>query len=397
MTRSLAIIGTRGYPSYYGGFETLVRTLAPYLADQGWDVTVYGRRATTAVNDKGRDPRVTSTMTPGIESKSLSTLSYGLTASTHAAWRRPDVALVLNVANGYFLPLLRARGIPTVVNVDGIEWERAKWGPSARRVFRTGARMTARWADQLVYDSHEIARHWRENFGRTGTYIPYGGTLPGALAPPEDLPKYSYVLAVARIVPENSVDQFLDAAETLTRKWHVVLVGSSEADTSFHRRITRMSQTNPRFHSIGHVADDQRLFALWQHAGAYFHGHTVGGTNPALVQAMACGAPTVAVDTKFNREVLGDCGIFAKPNKEAILQALSELMENPALAAQLRASLILRSATKFSWSDVHARYAELINAALGREQPNSPRGPIPPRNNELAQVEERSTRTETLP
>ena len=111
MRRSVVIIGTRGYPSYYGGFETLVRQLSPYLADQGWDVTVYGRPGGTIVADPCRDPRIDCVITRGVESKSFSTLSYGLTSAMHAAKRRPDVALVMNVANGYWLPLLKARGI----------------------------------------------------------------------------------------------------------------------------------------------------------------------------------------------------------------------------------------------------------------------------------------------
>ena len=143
MSKSVAIIGTRGYPSYYGGFETLIRRLGPYLVDAGWDVTVYGRPGAVKTDDPLLDPRVSSVMTKGLETKSLSTFSYGLTSSLSAARRKPDVALIMNVANGYWLPLLRSRGIPTVVNVDGIEWERAKWGTNAKRVFRGGARLTA--------------------------------------------------------------------------------------------------------------------------------------------------------------------------------------------------------------------------------------------------------------
>src|SRR6478609_3827253 len=104
---SVAVIGTRGYPSYYGGFETAIRKLAPYLVDVGWDVTVYGRRGTTRPDDKSAEADVTTRITPGFETKSLSTLAYGMTSTLDAAARRPDVALVMNVANGYFLPFLR--------------------------------------------------------------------------------------------------------------------------------------------------------------------------------------------------------------------------------------------------------------------------------------------------
>src|SRR4051794_96298 len=130
----VVILGTRGYPSYYGGFETLVRRLAPFLADRGWDVTVYGRPGATWSDDPQRDPRVHTVTTAGRETKSLSTLSFGCTSCLHGMVHKPDVALVMNVANGYWLPLLKSRDIPVVLNVDGIEWDRDKWGRGAKAV-----------------------------------------------------------------------------------------------------------------------------------------------------------------------------------------------------------------------------------------------------------------------
>ena len=156
MPKRVAIIGTRGYPSYYGGFETAVRHVAPALADAGWDVTVYGRPGQERADDPSLDPRITRRTTRGLESRSLSTLTHGLSAVLDTIRRRPDVALVMNCANGYWLPLLKLAGISTVVNVDGIEWERAKWGRFAKAVFKTGARMTAWTADRLVFDADAI-------------------------------------------------------------------------------------------------------------------------------------------------------------------------------------------------------------------------------------------------
>ncbi|BDZ48172.1 hypothetical protein GCM10025867_04130 [Frondihabitans sucicola] len=178
--RSVALLGTRGYPSYYGGFETAVRKIAPFLAESGWDVTVYGRDGAIRDDDPGRDPRVKTRITRGVETKSLSTLSYGLTAVFDAARRKPDVALVMNVAHGFWLPLLKLRGVPTLVNVDGIEWERAKWGTLAKLVFRAGARTTAWWGSRLVYDAVAIADYWKERFGVDGVFIPYGVKNPAS-------------------------------------------------------------------------------------------------------------------------------------------------------------------------------------------------------------------------
>jgi glycosyltransferase involved in cell wall biosynthesis len=364
---SVAIIGARGYPSFYGGFETLVRQLAPYLADNGWDVTVYGRRSSCGANRFQRDDRVDSIMTRGIDSRSLSTLTHGFTAAMDAARRKPDVALVLNVANGFFLPILKARGIPTVVNVDGLEWERAKWGRGAKAAFRSGAKLTARYADRLVYDSREIASRWSKDFHRDGDFIPYGGTDPGPLDPIEELSDRPYVLLVARFVPENSIDEFLTAAEELGRKWNIAIVGSAnKGGGELERRAADLSSRCSRIHWFGHIQDDQKLFALWQHAGVYFHGHSVGGTNPALVQAMACGTPIVARDTVFNREVLADTGLFTAADPARIAATIGNLLTNPVQQQKLKVAAQLRNAEHYSWESVCNAYAKTLSVAIGQ-------------------------------
>lgn len=357
---SVAIIGTRGYPSYYGGFETAVRKLAPFLVDHGWDVTVYGRRVSTQDNDSDRDHRVRTKTTWGLETKTLSTLSYGLAASLDIAHHRPDAALVMNVANGYWLPLLKGRGIPTLVNVDGIEWDREKWGRLAKKVFHTGAILSSRFANQLVYDSTEIGQRWSSEFGRDGVFIPYGGEFPANLPIEPGLAHRGYILLVARFVPENTIREFLDAARELGSEWTVVLVGSSGYGGDLDDAARALSASNPHIHWYGHIDDDARLLSLWQHAGAYFHGHSVGGTNPALVQAMACGAPTVARDTVYNREVLADAGVFVNPGCEAITEGITTVMRDSLLQRELSARATERAMQNYTWSAVCESYEHAL-------------------------------------
>ncbi|TXK16046.1 glycosyltransferase [Microbacterium wangchenii] len=364
---SVAIIGTRGYPSYYGGFETAVRHLAPYLAESGWDVTVYGRRGATKPEDAARDERVQSVLTKGVESSSLSTLSYGLTASWDAAIRRPpSAALVMNVANGFFLPLLSAKNIPTLVNVDGIEWERQKWGRLAKSMFRVGAKLTARYGTELVFDAKAIGDRWRSEFGRDGVFIPYGGTAPGELDPVPQFAAGTYALAVARFVPENTIPEFLEAARILAKNHPVVIVGSTGYGGDLDARAQALVDSEPNVHWLGHVSDDTLLFALLRNAGVYFHGHSVGGTNPALVQAMACGAPIVARDTIYNREVLGDAGVFVAPTPRAIAAGLEAMITSPHSRALARQNALARSAELYTWESVCAAYEralrKLVNA-----------------------------------
>ena len=369
MPKRVAIIGTRGYPSYYGGFETAVRHVAPALADAGWDVTVYGRPGQERADDPSLDPRITRRTTRGLESRSLSTLTYGLSAVLDTIRRRPDVALVMNCANGYWLPLLKLAGIPTVVNVDGIEWERAKWGRFAKAVFKTGARMTAWTADRLVFDADAIGAYWRRVFGRDGVVIPYGGTEAPALSlHPEDahLAGSPFALVVARFVPENTVPEFLVAAERIAQRHPVVIVGSSGYGGDLDQHARLLADAAPDVHWLGHVADDERLFALWQHAGAYFHGHSVGGTNPALVQAMHLGAPTVARDTVYNREVLARTETtFVQPEPDAIADAVLALLDDPAEQERLGRAVRERAREHYTWRAVSAGYERALATEVG--------------------------------
>jgi glycosyltransferase involved in cell wall biosynthesis len=365
LSKTVAIIGTRGYPSYYGGFETAVRKLAPYLADEGWDVTVYGRDGSTRDDDPELDPRIHRVVTRGVESRSLSTLSYGLSACLDAVRRKPDVALVMNVANGFWLPLLRLRGIPTLVNVDGIEWERAKWGRMAKFVFRTGARLTGRFANNLVFDAHAIADRWLRDSGRSGVFIPYGGDASAELPIEPGLTHRGYVLAVARFVPENSIPEFIEAAAVLAETRDVVIVGSTGYGGELDTAVAALAEAQPRVRWLGHVSDDARLLSLWQHAGAYFHGHTVGGTNPALVQAMASGAPIVARDTVYNREVLGADGVFVAGDAGDIVRAVESVIGDSALQERLSEDGLSRAAETYTWAKVNGAYESAL-AALRR-------------------------------
>lgn len=371
MKKSIAIIGTRGYPSFYGGFETAVRKLAPYLADKGWQVTVYGRKGSVRPSEAGVDPRIESVETPGLNTQSMSTLTYGLSATISSMIRKPDVALVMNVANGFWLPLLRLRKIPVVVNVDGIEWERDKWSPLAKRVFRMGAWMTAKWANALVCDAVEIQRIWVEKYGVEGCFIPYGGENTQSLPVESGLESGSYILMVARFVPENTVQEFFEAAATLARTWDVVIVGSSGFGGELDAQANALALANPRVKWLGHLSDDQRLHSLWQHAGVYFHGHSVGGTNPALVQAMACGSPTVARDTPYNREVLANLGVFTAPESESIAESITSLMMSPEQRTELGSAASERARAFYNWELVCDRYESLVLRSAQAEKADS--------------------------
>jgi glycosyltransferase involved in cell wall biosynthesis len=359
----VAVVGSRGYPSDYGGFETFVRRLAPHLRDAGDEVTVYGRathaHATEEIVDGIRCVR-----TAGIDRKSISTLVSGFTSSLHARGRQFDAALVLNCANGLWLPILRQAGIPCAVNVDGIEWERDKWGRVGKQVFVAGARATARWADRVVVDSLEIGRIWQERFGVGSTFIPYGADAVSAL-PDEKVRELglepgSYLLVVARLVPENNVELFLEALDLLPPDLPAVIVGSANYDSPVEVRLRRALAARPTLVATGHVSDQDLLAQLWAHALLYFHGHSVGGTNPALLQALGYGCPTVALDTPYNREVLQRDDQLVARSPRMLADRIRELLGDESARVALREHGRAVVSERYRWDDVCARYREVL-------------------------------------
>ncbi len=362
----IAILGSRGFPSTYGGYETLVRYLARRWAEDGHDVTVYCRSRTESQR-QWMTEGVRCRWTPGVDSTSLSTLTFGATSHLDAALRGYDVALVLNVANGFFLPLLKARGIPSVVNTDGMEWERGKWGKFARRVFLAGAQLSARYASLLVADSQAIGDIWQEKFRVRSRFIPYGGVIVRQHSSDRiealGLEPERYVLAVARLIPENNIELLLDALDCGNVPTPVVVVGSATSKAPLEQRLRALDREG-RVRWMGHVSDQDLLLELWGRCGVYVHGHSVGGTNPSLLQALGAGAPTLALDTVFNREVIGaDEQLFAaKPDDLA--NRITEVLADAEVRARFRTrgQEVIRD--RYSWPDVIDAYLDALRSTL---------------------------------
>lgn len=361
-----AIVGSRGFPSSYGGFETLVRRLAPYLASRGHEVLVYGRQASEPTLEQV-PPGVTVKVTHGLNLKSASTLTHGFTAVRDVRHQHVDAALILNVANGFFLPRFKRMKIPTCVNVDGIEWERGKWGKLAQGVFLRGAKITAKLADSLIFDSREIASIWMEQFGRSGNFIPYGAEVLTDVDSDKILdlgiqPK-TYLLVVARIIPENNVELLLDALELLSSVVKVVIVGDGNYRHPTLERL-RSSRERGEIVWLGHVHDQQLLNQLWANALVYWHGHSVGGTNPALLQALGAGAPVIALDTRFNREVIGDERQLVKHSSTELAETLDKFLGDELLRIEVSQIGQDKVRTRYSWPSVCNSYATLLESLV---------------------------------
>jgi len=362
----IAILGSRGYPSHYGGFETLVRHLAPYLVQRGHEVVVYGRGEGWRPATENIDG-VTVINTWRLETKSTSTLTYGLTASRHLARHPTDAALLMNVANGYHIRRIQRAGIPVVVNVDGIEWEREKWGSLARRIFLQGAALVARHASAVVCDARAISCIWEQQFGRKGIFIPYGAPVLNdvgtGLLREGGLPEGGYVLVVARIVPENNMDLLLDAVDRMAPRPDVIVVGDSNYEHCTVDRLRSIASTGEVL-ALGHIDNQELLNELWAHAGVYWHGHSVGGTNPALLQALGAGSPTLALDTPFNREVIGNDDQLVESSASLLAIRIEKVLSNLALADDFarRGQAIVEK--RYSWDAVCEKYLETFERLI---------------------------------
>lgn len=370
---NFAILGSRGFPSTYSGYETLVRHLAPFLVEAGHEATVYTREP----RGNGRvwtTDGVRCIATPGLNSKSLSTPSFGLTSILDASFRKFDAALVVNIANGFWLPLLRAARTPTAVNTDGIEWERGKWNRTAQSVFRRGAQLCAHHASELICDSRAIGDIWSELFGRQSTFIPYGAPVLTDVGRDRlasvGLSDRPFLLSVARLVPENTVDLTLDAIELLEdRGLTAVIVGSSVGPSQIADRLRRLADEK-RVIWLGHVSDQQLLNQLWANCTVYVHGHSVGGTNPSLLQAMGAGASTLALDTRFNAEVISESDQLYRAEAGDLAARLEWLLDSSSTREDIAARQRRRIAADYSWDQVCSSYREVLEGLARRSRQN---------------------------
>jgi len=366
---SIAMIGTRGVPARYGGFETAVEEIGKRLAVSGHDVTVFCR-------GYDRDVREYLGMhlvhLPALRYKVAETLSHTSLSVLHRRARQADVALVFNAANAPLLPALRAAGVPIAVHVDGLEWQRSKWSGGGRRYYLVGERLAVRWADALIADAIGIKRYYLERYSVDSVFIPYGAPL--ITAPTEhrlaelDLAPGAYHLVVARFEPENHVHLALDGYVTGEVERPLVVVGTAPYAGEYIAGLRRKAAQHSGIRLVGGVWDQELLDALYAGCVSYVHGHSVGGTNPSLLRSMGAAAPALAYDVEFNREVLGECGHFWKDPRQ--LAGLLEAAErDPSACREMGRKAQERAAKTYTWDDVASRYERLcLDLHAGRRR-----------------------------
>lgn len=370
----IALVGTRGVPARYGGFETAVEEVGRRLVARGHDVTVYCRRLDQA---RGTTPQSYEGMRlihlPAWRSRSLETLSHTLLSLSDLVLRRNvDAVIVFNAANAVLLPLLRLRRIPVATHVDGLEWRRGKWGRLGRTYYRVAEALAVRWSDDLIADARGIAAYYEEEFGAATTEITYGAPIIENL-PTDGLDEFElepngYHLVVARFEPENHVDMIIAAHNRSRATLPLVVVGSAPYGGAHIDRIQQLAEGQPMVRLVGAVWDQKQLDQLYAHALTYIHGHSVGGTNPSLLRAMGAKTASIAYDVNFNHDVLGEDGRFF--GDASTLSGEIESAERHVDVTHARGrALAARAATVYTWARVTQRYEQLCtDLAAGKSQ-----------------------------
>lgn len=363
----VALLGSRGIPASYGGYETLMEELAARLPEHGCAVTVYCRAHYTPPGLR-RHRGAELVVLPTVRSKHLDTPVHMLLSALDARGRGFDAALVVNSANAVFVPLLTAAGVPVALNVDGIERRRAKWGAFGRLVYALSERLAPMVADTLVTDAEVIREHYRRLYRAESVVIPYGvepRTLPpGATLERLGLSPRRYFLYVSRFEPENNPHRVAAAYRAVGGDLPLVMVGDAPYAGRFIRSFTEGA--DPRIRFPGPIYGEGYR-ELLSHATATLHATEVGGTHPALVEAMGYGNCVVVHDTPENREVAGEAALYFDARHPATLvDALQRLRVDPALGQTLGSAAGRRALERYSWERVVAQYANVLHRLARR-------------------------------
>ena len=357
----MRILGTRGVPAAHGGFETFAEKLSLYLVAKGWRVTVYCQFPGTGavVNDQWRS--VDRVCIPVNGDGPLSSVVFDARSIAHAS-RDRDLCLTLGYNTAIFCSLLRLKRVPNIINMDGIEWSRAKWGLVERSWFWMNDWLGCWLGNHLVADHPEIMRHLSSRVSDEKiTTIPYGaewiddiseepvvsfGLVPG-----------QYLTLIARPEPENSILEIVTGFSARHRGYTLVVLGRYSDLDPYHRIVK--AAAGPEVLFLGAIYDKFVVSSLRFHCAAYVHGHQVGGTNPSLVEAIAAGNPVLAHDNCYNRWVAGGAALYFQ-DSVSFGALVDKLMGSVACQNELREVGRKRHAEEFVWESVLERYEQLL-------------------------------------
>jgi glycosyltransferase involved in cell wall biosynthesis len=353
----IAILGTRGIPSGYGGFETFAEELGTRLAARGHHVVVYCRQKHPAPQYRG----VHLVWLPTIRHKYLDTLAHTFLSTLHLVFHRADVALYCNAANAVFTILPRALGIPVLLNVDGIERKRKKWNRFARAWYRMSEYLSTILPTAFVTDAEAIRRYYQEEYRKESRFIAYGAdtkrVTTAAVLTQLGLQPHRYFLYVSRLEPENRALEVRLAFEAVPTDMKLALIGDAPYA---HQYILKVRDTtDPRVVMPGAIYGlGYKELGSW--CFAYIHATEVGGTHPALIEAMGRGALVLYLDTVENREVCGDAGLPYQ-DEAGLTARIREVLHMPEPErAAWRARAVARVQERYDWEVIATQYENML-------------------------------------
>lgn len=358
----LQILGTRGIPAQHGGFETFAEHFAIYLQQQGWQVTVYCQEKGSGGIYEDEWRGIHRVHIPVSQRGAKGTVVFDWKSTIHAAKRRVCV-LTLGYNTAIFSILYRMKGIKNLFNMDGIEWRRRKWGFGERAWLYINEKLGGWLGNYLIADHPEIKNHL-ERFvsGSKITIIPYGAdilsTADESLLIPFSLEQNRYALVIARPEQENSILEIVKAFSQIKRGIPLIVLGSYTPDSNkFHKAVLSAAGSEVKF--IGAIYDKNVVQALRFFARFYIHGHTVGGTNPSLVEALGAGTPVLAHDNRFNRWVAGEGACFFS-SEEQCAERISRLLQEDGIISSMRKHSFQQMRDNFTWDKIHQTYEQLL-------------------------------------
>ncbi len=362
----------------FGGFETVYSEVAAHLISLGHRVTIYSRRE--CYPESLRVPQyrgVDIAYVPTWDTKSFSFLSATTTALWHAIFRKHhDVYLFANVGSGFHCFLTKFIGKRVVLNVDGLDWVRPKWNSIGQAYFKLAARAALFACDALLTDSDAMVAFYQREFGRTLDMISYGASIETSvdvgLLDKLQLKPGGYYLVVTRLIPDNNIHIIVEAFRKLETHRQLIVVGDANYDGDYQRRLRAID--DPRIRLVGRIHDQDLVRELYCNCYAYIHGHSVGGTNPALLRALGYGAAVLALNNVFNAEVLGQgqYGILWESPSD-LEGTLRHIEDNPQLVVDLRSCGPDRIRQAYTWEQVTDRYVDLLNQIVGGRSDSSRR------------------------
>jgi glycosyltransferase involved in cell wall biosynthesis len=360
-TRHLRILGTRGVPAAHGGFETFAEHLAPYLVDRGWQVTVYCQEDGTGPVFEDTWRGVRRVRMPVATGGAAGTIVFDWKSTVHAAGEK-GLVLTLGYNTAMFCALYRLRGLKNVINMDGVEWRRQKWGGVAKTWFWLNDWAGCWLGNHLVADHPEIKKHLSTRVAADKvTMIPYGSDrvdkADAGLIVPYGLEPGSYAILIARAEPENSILEVVRAWSRQPRGCKLLVLGKYAPDHAYQRAVQTAASDEVIF--PGAVYDKAVVQALRFHARFYVHGHQVGGTNPSLVEALGAGNAVLAHDNLYNRWVVGEGGVYFQ-DEEACAKLIESLLRADQQNEKLRVASQKQHAELFTWDKVLASYENLL-------------------------------------